>query len=189
MAVAPQDATDPRAGLEAFLAAHGLDGEPGTQTGGTGGRAAGRRRRRARPWPGVPDGAPTPVPAVPELVAVAVRPATARARRRSARVPARRRWAGGAASWTDAEHAAAVARVQEAIGRGDVYQANVVGHRSAPHRGDPQRWSRAVATLPGAATAGCWPGTGWAVGCASPEQLVRVVGDRVTTVPVKGTRR
>jgi para-aminobenzoate synthetase component 1 len=34
---------------------------------------------------------------------------------------------------------------------------------------------------------GVLSGDGWAVGCASPEQLVRVVGDRVTTVPVKGT--
>jgi para-aminobenzoate synthetase component 1 len=32
-------------------------------------------------------------------------------------------------------------------------------------------------------------GDGWAVGCASPEQLVRVLGDRITTVPIKGTLR
>jgi para-aminobenzoate synthetase component 1 len=32
-------------------------------------------------------------------------------------------------------------------------------------------------------------GDGWAVGCASPEQVVRVDGRRITTEPVKGTRR
>ena len=30
-------------------------------------------------------------------------------------------------------------------------------------------------------------GDGWAVGSASPEQLVKVAGDRITTVPIKGT--
>ena len=44
-----------------------------------------------------------------------------------------------------------------------------------------------VAALPGAVYGAVLSGNGWAVGCASPEQLVRVVGERVTTVPVKGT--
>ena len=38
---------------------------------------------------------------------------------------------------TDDEHAAAVQTVREAIARGEVYQANVVGHRSAPHVAHP----------------------------------------------------
>jgi para-aminobenzoate synthetase component 1 len=92
-------------------------------------------------------------------------------------------------SWSDAEHAAAVEVVREAIARGEVYQANVVGHRSAPHRSDPPDVAQAVAGLPGATYGGVLSGAGWAVGCASPEQLVRVVGDRITTVPIKGTAR
>jgi para-aminobenzoate synthetase component 1 len=92
-------------------------------------------------------------------------------------------------SWTDAEHAAAVEVVRAAIACGDVYQANVVGHRSAPHRSDPCDLATAVAALPGATYGGVLSGDGWALGCASPEQLVRVVGDRITTVPIKGTLR
>ena len=55
------------------------------------------------------------------------------------------------------------------------------------HAGPPAALAAAVARLPGAVYGGVLSGDGWAVGCASPEQLVRVVGDRVTTVPVKGT--
>jgi para-aminobenzoate synthetase component 1 len=92
------------------------------------------------------------------------------------------------ASWSPAEHAAAVSAVREAIARGDVYQANVVGHRSAPHRSAPRDLALAVAGI-GASYAGVLTGEGWAVGCASPEQLVRVDGRRITTEPIKGTRR
>jgi para-aminobenzoate synthetase component 1 len=91
-------------------------------------------------------------------------------------------------SWSGADHAAAVSAVREAIARGDVYQANVVGHRSAPHRSAPRDVAHAVAGI-GAKYAGVLTGEGWAVGCASPEQLVRIEGRRITTEPIKGTRR
>ena len=91
-------------------------------------------------------------------------------------------------SWSDAGHADAVRTVREAIGRGELYQANVVGHRSAPCAGDPRALAARVARLPGASYGDVIAGQGWAVGCASPEQLVRVVGRRVTTRPIKGTR-
>jgi para-aminobenzoate synthetase component 1 len=78
--------------------------------------------------------------------------------------------------------------VRDAIARGDVYQANVVGHRSARHRSAPADVALAVAGI-GASYAGVLTGEGWAVGCASPEQLVRVDGRRITTEPIKGTRR
>ncbi len=133
---------------------------------------------------GLPEGPPSPVPAVPELVAVALAPGAAPPRD-EAPVDVGE-WT---TSWTDAEHAAAVDAVREAIGRGDVYQANVVGHRSAPHRSRPLDLAHAVAALPGATYGGVLAGDGWAIGCASPEQLVRVVGDRITTVPIKGTLR
>ena len=167
--------------LAGFLAAHGLAGEPAGQRGDVGvvlllgavGCAAVGE---------VPAGLSSPVPAVPDLVAVAVR--ESRPLPPGAR-PVVGEWE---LSWTDAEHAAAVSQVREAIARGDVYQANVVGHRSAPHRSAPADIARAVAGI-GAAYAGVLTGEGWAVGCASPEQLVRVDGRRVTTEPIKGTRR
>ena len=133
---------------------------------------------------GLPEGRSSPVPVVPELVAVARRPASV-----SAGVVAPPVVGEWSTSWTDAEHAAAVEAVRRAIARGDVYQANVVGHRSAPHLSDPRDLAAAVAALPGASYSGVLAGEGWAVGCGSPEQLVRVVGDRITTVPIKGTAR
>ncbi len=87
-------------------------------------------------------------------------------------------------SWTDTEHAAAVETVRQSIARGDVYQANVVGHRSAPIDGDLLGLAGA---LPRARYAGSVSGDGWVVASASPEQVVRVRGDRITTVPIKGT--
>ncbi len=168
------DTGDPAALLDGFLAEHLRDGTAvGLLLGGQGcARLA-----------GLPEGPPTPVPAVPELVAVAVQPGGDPT---PAGGPDVGEWA---TTWTDAEHAAAVEVVREAIARGDVYQANVVGHRSAPHRSDPRDLAAAVAALPGATYGGVLSGDGWAVGCASPEQLVRVVGDRITTVPIKGTLR
>ena len=167
--------------LTAFLADHGLAGEPATQRGDVGIAllvgAAGCAAIGA-----VPPCRPSPS-TVPEVVAVAYR--------RGGRPP---RAAGPAqvgpwtTSWNDDEHAAAVELVRSAISRGELYQANVVGHRSAGWSGDPLALARAVAALPGATYGGVLSGPGWAVGSASPEQLVRVVGDRITTVPVKGTR-
>lgn len=178
----PADGADPQAGLIAFLAAHGLAGEPAAQTGSTGVVLLAGALACAR-LAGLPTGAASPVPTVPELVAVAVRP--------DADGPSPAPAAGlvgpWTASWTDAEHADAVQVVRAAIGRGEVYQANVVGHRSAPHRAHPAALAERVSRLPGATYGGVLTGPGWAVGCASPEQLVRVVGNRVSTVPVKGT--
>ena len=176
------DPGDPVELLTAFLAEHDLAGEPAAQAGSTAVALLVGAVGCARIG-GVPAGRSSPAPAVPEFAAVAYRAGG------DPPVPPGR--AGGAGpwtpSWSDAEHASAVERVREAIGRGDVYQANVVGHRSAPHRSDPVALAAAVAALPGATYGGVLAGDGWAVGCASPEQVVRVVGDRVTTVPVKGT--
>ena len=126
----------------------------------------------ARGWRACPR-AGLPVPAVPELVAVALRPGRSRSRWGPGTPPGEWR-----TTWTDAEHADAVRVVQEAIARGETYQANVVGHRSAPHTGDPVALAAAVAGLPGAVYGGVLAGDGWAVGCASPEQLVRTAGGR-----------
>ncbi|MFN2538379.1 MAG: chorismate-binding protein [Mycobacteriales bacterium] len=168
--------------LGGFLDAHGLGGEPGQQRGDTAVGlligAVGCARLGA-----VPEGRPSPV-AVPEVVAVAYR--------RGDAVPRATRGAtvgDWMPSWSDDQHAAAVEEVRHAIARGDVYQANVVGHRSAPFRGDPLAVAAAVAGLPGARYGGMLAGAGWVVASASPEQLVRVGGSRVTTVPIKGTDR
>ena len=91
-------------------------------------------------------------------------------------------------SWTAAEHAGAVAAVREAIGRGDVYQANVVGHLSAPYTGDPRPALHRVGALPGARYGGVLSGDGWALATATPETLVEVRDGRVITRPIKGTR-
>jgi para-aminobenzoate synthetase component 1 len=172
--------TDDPEQVLAFLDAHGLAGEPATQRGDAvvgllvGARGCARLGR-------VPEGRPSPV-AVPECVAVAYRPG-----------PVVPREHGGAtvgdwtASWTDAEHAAAVEQVRQAIARGEVYQANVVGHRSAPFAGDPAALGAALVRLPGAVYGGAVAGDGWTVASASPEQLVKVVGTRVATAPIKGT--
>lgn len=165
-----------------FLEAHGLGGEPARQAGDTAVGlllgAVGCARIA-----GLPEGRPSPV-AVPELVAVAFR--------RGSTAPGAppRQAAVGAwqCSWTDGEHAAAVRSVQDAIARGEVYQANVVGHRTAPYRGDPAALALAVTRRP-YRYAGMLSGEGWAVGSASPEQLVRVSGTRITTEPIKGTAR
>jgi para-aminobenzoate synthetase component 1 len=175
------DGPDVGIALENFLAEHGLAGEPAAQRGSTSVvllvGAVG-----CAELGDVPAGAASPVPAVPELVAVAVTGTTALA---PGRPPVVGEWH---ASWTPAQHAAAVSAVREAIARGDLYQANVVGHRSAPHRSAPRDVALAVAGI-GATYAGVLTGEGWAVGCASPEQLVRVDGRRITTEPIKGTRR
>ena len=178
------DPADPVEGLVAFLATHGLGGEPAGQQGGTAvavlvGAVA------AAALGGVPAGLASPVPAVPELVAVALRPGEVGD---VGAEPAPAAVAGEwVPSWTDVEHAAAVELVRQAIARGDLYQANVVGHRSAAHRGAPLQLAAAVARLPGALYGGVLAGPGWAVGCGSPEQLVRLSGDRLTTQPIKGT--
>ena len=188
------DEGDPAQLLEAFLTEHGLGGPLGAQRGDTAvallAGAAGCARLG-----GLPVGRSSPVPAVPEVVAVAYAagggpPAPAAAGSGAAASGAAASWApveGWACSWGDAEHGAAVEVVRAAIGRGEVYQANVVGHRSAAHRSDPVALAAAVASLPGATYRMVLAGAGWAVGCASPEQLVRVEGDRITTVPIKGT--
>ena len=136
---------------------------------------------------GAPAGRPTPAPAVPDVVAVVWhrRPPPPGA---GDPVPTSWRLGDWRPSWRPAEHAAAVAQVRAAIGRGDVYQVNLVGHASAPYQGDPLPALHRVATLPGSRYGIVLRGAGWAIGCASPETLVAVAGGEVTTRPIKGTR-
>ncbi len=136
---------------------------------------------------GAPTGSPSPAPGVPDLVAVvrhAEQPPTT-----VAGAPEPSLWVGEwAPSWSRAEHADAVRFVRDAIGRGDVYQVNVVGHQSAPYSGDPSAALARVAALPGAVYGGQLAGGGWAVATGSPECLVTVAAGEVVTRPIKGTR-
>ena len=95
------------------------------------------------------------------------------------------------ATWPAPAYAAAVERVRAAIARGDVYQVNVVQHLSALCPGNPVSLARSLA----AALAPLRPlhaepfaGDGWAVVSASPELVLARRGDRVWTMPIKGTR-
>jgi para-aminobenzoate synthetase component 1 len=90
-------------------------------------------------------------------------------------------------TWSDAEYAAAVEAVRDAVAAGDVYQVNLVQHLSAPFRGDPSGLPGAVAPLRPLAPRPL-VGDGWAIVSASPELFLRRRGRRVWTMPIKGTR-
>ncbi|NUO55039.1 MAG: anthranilate synthase component I family protein [Hamadaea sp.] len=92
-------------------------------------------------------------------------------------------------SWTESDHAEAVAAVRDAIAVGDVYQVNVVGHAAAAYAGDPVPALKRLAGLRGAHYGGLIGGEGWAIACASPETLVRVRAGIAQTRPIKGTAK
>ena len=148
-----------------------------------------------------PDSSGTPVPVIPDIVSVVYEAAASTSVhvgsdpvgvvRGSRPGPGRSGpWRLGPwrPSWTAGEHAEAVRAVRAAIGRGDVYQVNVVGHASAPYDGDPVPALRRITELPGARYPYLLAGAGWAVACASPETLIRVANGRLETLPIKGTR-
>ena len=90
-------------------------------------------------------------------------------------------------TWSAAEYGAAIAEVRAAIGRGDVYQVNLVQHLRAPFAGDPRALASRLSPLrpleptPFATDA-------WAVVSASPELFLSRRGRRLRTMPIKGTR-
>ena len=98
-------------------------------------------------------------------------------------------------TWSEADYRAAVDAVRAAIGRGDVYQVNLVQHLAAPFRGSPYALAAALQGLPQPRD---WPladpdwrtlvGPDWAIVSASPELFLARRGDRVWTMPIKGTR-
>jgi para-aminobenzoate synthetase component I len=160
--------------LEAHLAAHLHPGTVADLYLGYGLSAALRRD----PAP------PPPEPCVLPLLACRVRGArlaTADASESSFRIG---EWE---ASWDPSDHATAIEAARAAIGRGDVYQVNLVQHLAAPFTGDPRGLAAALAPL-----APLHPrplvGHGWAIVSASPELFLARRGDRVWTKPIKGTR-
>ncbi|ADD43393.1 Chorismate binding-like protein [Stackebrandtia nassauensis DSM 44728] len=129
-------------------------------------------------------GPPSPATAVPDLAAVAYHHAPVATSRPVGGFALTGEWEQ---SWTPAQHAAAVSAVRAAIGRGDVYQVNIVGHQSAPVSGDADGVVRRLASWPQARFGGTMSGPGWTVASASPECLAEVASGVVTTAPIKGT--
>ena len=90
-------------------------------------------------------------------------------------------------TWAAADYAAGVEAVRSAIERGDVYQVNLVQHLSAPCGGSPAALQAMLAPLrPLQPRPLC--GDGWAIVSASPELFLARRGDRLVTMPIKGTR-
>jgi para-aminobenzoate synthetase component 1 len=185
------DGGDPAALAQEFLLSHGVPvadlARPGRHDpAGVCGAALYLSAAAGAHAVAAPAGAPSPVPALPDLVVVVYGHGRAT---RPAPDPAGGWWLGDwRDSWTPRRHADAVEAVRAAIGRGDVYQVNVVGHAAAPYAGDPLPALSRLAGLPGARYGGTLTGPGWAIGCASPETLVEVTGGRLVTRPIKGTR-
>lgn len=90
-------------------------------------------------------------------------------------------------TWSSAHYAAAVRLAREAIAEGEVYQINLVQHLSAPFAGDPAGVARALSPF---APRHARPlvGDDWAIISASPELFLARRGERVWTMPIKGTR-
>ena len=90
-------------------------------------------------------------------------------------------------TWSPEDYGAAVGEVRAAIARGDVYQVNLVQHLSASFEGEPAGLAAALSALrplhprPLA-------GDGWAIVSASPELFLARRGERLWTMPIKGTR-
>jgi para-aminobenzoate synthetase component 1 len=115
--------------------------------------------------------------------------AACRVRRADERVPAAGRYEVGdwAMTWDASSYAAAVDRARDAIAAGEIYQANLVQHLSAPFSGQPDGLVAALAHLD-PLTARPLHGDGWTIVSASPELFLSRRGRRVRTMPIKGTR-
>jgi para-aminobenzoate synthetase component I len=90
-------------------------------------------------------------------------------------------------TWTADAYAAAVDEVRAAIARGDVYQVNLVQHMSAPFSGDVAALAAALAPLNPLHPRPLVGGE-WGIVSASPELFLSRRGDRLVTMPIKGTR-
>jgi para-aminobenzoate synthetase component I len=129
---------------------------------------------RREPWPAPPE--PCPLP----LLAAQIRPSN-----RLLEAPFR--LGAWEATWAHEDYAAAIDEVRAAIARGDVYQVNLVQHLSAPFAGSAQGLAAALAPLQPLHPRPLL-GDGWAIVSASPELFLARRGDRLVTMPIKGTR-
>ncbi|HVE64915.1 MAG TPA: chorismate-binding protein [Mycobacteriales bacterium] len=146
-------------------------------------------------WPvSAAGGAASPCPTIPDIVAVVVEGALVEPAPAEPPDPAGPEpltvgeWQE---SWSSEEHRHAVEKVRRSIARGDVYQASVVGHRSASWAGTPRALGRRLDTVPDApwsgGVAGGGTGDSWSVHAASPELFLDVTDGRARTRPIKGT--
>jgi para-aminobenzoate synthetase component 1 len=87
-------------------------------------------------------------------------------------------------TWTPEDYAAAVDEVRAAIGRGDVYQVNLVQHLSATFDGDPRALDAALGSLHKRS----FHTGAYSIVSASPEVFLARRGRRLWTKPIKGTR-
>ncbi|HYI73671.1 MAG TPA: anthranilate synthase component I family protein [Gaiellaceae bacterium] len=90
-------------------------------------------------------------------------------------------------TWGASDYRAAIEEVREAIARGDVYQVNVVQHLQTTFAGDPRALADRLAPLRPLCP-DPFVGDDWAVVSASPELFLARRGDRLWTMPIKGTR-
>jgi para-aminobenzoate synthetase component I len=90
-------------------------------------------------------------------------------------------------TWTAAEYRRAIEEVRGAIARGDVYQVNLVQHVQAPFAGAPHALAERLATLRPLNPLP-FVTDSWSVVSASPELFLARRGDRIWTMPIKGTR-
>src|SRR5262249_28341286 len=81
----------------------------------------------------------------------------------------------------------AVEEVRSAIARGDVYQVNLVQHLRAPFVGDARAVAVRLSSLRPLYPAP-FVTDRWAVVSASPELFLARRGERIWTMPMKGTR-
>jgi para-aminobenzoate synthetase component 1 len=132
---------------------------------------------RREPWPSPPEPCPLPV------AAARIRAADEDER------PARSRFRVGEwePTWAPDDYGGAVRKVRAAIARGDVYQVNLVQHLSASFEGDPLGLAAALAPLR-PLNPRPFVGDGWAIVTASPARCLARQGERLWTMPIKGTR-
>ena len=90
-------------------------------------------------------------------------------------------------TWDDGAYGGAIEAVRAAIARGDVYQANIVQHVSAPFSGDAAGLAAALRPLR-PLHGRPLEGDGWAIVSASPERFLARRGRLLQTMPIKGTR-
>ena len=141
------------------------------------------RRRRTPPPP-----EPCPLP----LIACVVRSDNYSLEHDTGETPEIGEWER---TWSASDYEAAVVAVRDAIARGDVYQVNLVQHLEASFSGDPGALAARLGSL--TQPSGLpfddarWRvlrGRGWSIVTATPELFLARRGDRVWTMPIKGTR-
>ena len=85
-------------------------------------------------------------------------------------------------------YCAMVARAQEYIAAGDIYQVNLAHRFTAPWQGDPFAFYEALRHYSPAPHAAYLALGGRAILSASPEQFLQISGRAIRTRPIKGTR-